>query len=369
MIKQLLHLLIILISTNIFYAQSASDYFPSETGYEWYYNVTPLDSAGNPVEELEYAKVDSFAAVGDYFSKTSNLIITKTGPHFIIDTVSFFDTLFTSFGNDSVYLYISPLSIDTTGLVDSTGIELDTLYEDIFELAESLKGWYNTFNFDSAVDDDYQVFQLDTTITFDSTELPLRFQIEGLRNPDETITTEYGTFDCKKFTLNAGIYYLVEIFPGVILPIEIVEIPNYFWIAEDIWIVKEFRPTVTSLTIEGLDLPVITVPGQITERINKPTSVNNERTIAENYYLKQNYPNPFNPSTNIEYRIEKSGFVKLEIYDALGRLVVSLQNGIQNAGNYIVNFNAKNHNLTSGIYLYRLQIERRSEVRKMILIK
>ncbi len=85
------------------------------------------------------------------------------------------------------------------------------------------------------------------------------------------------------------------------------------------------------------------------------------------YKLKPNYPNPFNPKTKIEYSIAKSGITKLEIYDILGRLVKVLENTYKEAGDYIVEFDGSN--LSSGIYVYRLQSNNFVESKKMVLIK
>ena len=56
--------------------------------------------------------------------------------------------------------------------------------------------------------------------------------------------------------------------------------------------------------------------------------------------LYQNYPNPFNPSTRIQYAISSTQFVKLEVYDVLGREIASLVNEEKPAGTYEVDFNA-----------------------------
>ena len=49
-------------------------------------------------------------------------------------------------------------------------------------------------------------------------------------------------------------------------------------------------------------------------------SINNHN-IPDKFSLSQNYPNPFNPSTNIRYELPKNSFVKLVIFDMLGRVV------------------------------------------------
>ena len=48
------------------------------------------------------------------------------------------------------------------------------------------------------------------------------------------------------------------------------------------------------------------------------------QTIPTSFKLAQNYPNPFNPVTTIEYNVANSGFVTLEVYDVMGRLVKTL---------------------------------------------
>ena len=90
-------------------------------------------------------------------------------------------------------------------------------------------------------------------------------------------------------------------------------------------------------------------------------------TIPSEYSLSQNYPNPFNPSTVINYSLPKSVYVKLVVYDLLGREVETLVNGLYNAGNYKVDFDGAN--LASGVYLYRIKAEDFEDVRKMLLVK
>jgi glycosidase len=87
----------------------------------------------------------------------------------------------------------------------------------------------------------------------------------------------------------------------------------------------------------------------------------------QTYSLFQNYPNPFNPSTTIQYQLSVPGFVKLTVYDILGKEIEVLVNKKQEAGNYSVWFNASRH--TSGLFFYKLQSGTFTDVKKMQLIQ
>jgi hypothetical protein len=89
--------------------------------------------------------------------------------------------------------------------------------------------------------------------------------------------------------------------------------------------------------------------------------------VPSSYTLQQNFQNPFNPSTNIRYELPKSGFVKLVVFDALGREVETLVNEKQTPGTYEVTFDASKY--SSGVYYYKLITDGFSETKKMILIK
>lgn len=89
--------------------------------------------------------------------------------------------------------------------------------------------------------------------------------------------------------------------------------------------------------------------------------------VLRNYELYQNYPNPFNPETTIEFTLPERGFVKLTVYDALGREVKTIVNGELPAGKHSVRFYADG--LPSGVYFYRLSVNGFEQTRKMILVK
>jgi hypothetical protein len=97
------------------------------------------------------------------------------------------------------------------------------------------------------------------------------------------------------------------------------------------------------------------------------SGIGNLTNIPKEYALSQNYPNPFNPVTKIDYALPKDGFVKIKVYDILGKEVTTLVNQQLTAGYYSVDFDATN--LTSGVYFYKIEAGRFNDVKRMILVK
>lgn len=89
--------------------------------------------------------------------------------------------------------------------------------------------------------------------------------------------------------------------------------------------------------------------------------------MAGNSGLDQNHPNPFNPSTKISYRIIRAGRVSLKVYDVLGREVIALVSGYQEAGVHTAYFNGQS--LASGVYFYRLTAPGVNQIKKMLMTK
>lgn len=97
------------------------------------------------------------------------------------------------------------------------------------------------------------------------------------------------------------------------------------------------------------------------------TSVELDAGHPTEFRLLQNFPNPFNPSTSIRFYLPEAGPVRLAVYDLTGREVALLEDDHFSAGNHNSAFNAVN--LSSGIYMYRLDAGKFSEVKKMTLVK
>jgi hypothetical protein len=95
--------------------------------------------------------------------------------------------------------------------------------------------------------------------------------------------------------------------------------------------------------------------------------------VPEFYGLAQNYPNPFNPSTEIMFKLQNSGTVKISVYNVKGEKVATLFDEFVPAESLRkVIWNGVTQNgkpSASGVYFYRLESSERTEIKKMLLIK
>ena len=76
--------------------------------------------------------------------------------------------------------------------------------------------------------------------------------------------------------------------------------------------------------------------------------------IPDDFSISQNFPNPFNSQTVIKYNAPRNAFIKITIYDILGKEIAVPVNNQVNAGFYEINLSALN--LSSGIYFYRMDV-------------
>ncbi|MGA9121062.1 MAG: right-handed parallel beta-helix repeat-containing protein [Bacteroidota bacterium] len=97
------------------------------------------------------------------------------------------------------------------------------------------------------------------------------------------------------------------------------------------------------------------------------TDVASSARPSASFDLMQNYPNPFNPLTVISGQLTVDSWVKLLVYDILGRKVATLVDRKLHAGQFSYTFDA--HALTSGVYFCRLESGGKVMVRKMTLLK
>lgn len=97
------------------------------------------------------------------------------------------------------------------------------------------------------------------------------------------------------------------------------------------------------------------------------TAVNEYESVIRDFNLEQNYPNPFNGETLIRYSISGRQYVRLSVFDILGRGVTVLVNELQETGTHTAFFEALNR--SSGVYFYRLIAGHNSQTRCMVIQK
>jgi hypothetical protein len=102
------------------------------------------------------------------------------------------------------------------------------------------------------------------------------------------------------------------------------------------------------------------------------TSTGVRPVTAATATLHPTHPNPFNPSTTIRFELAARGDATLRIYDAHGRAVRTLFDGVANAGATSLVWNGRDdagRAVGSGIYFYRLETASEPLSRKMVLLK
>ncbi|HEU4437468.1 MAG TPA: T9SS type A sorting domain-containing protein, partial [candidate division Zixibacteria bacterium] len=135
--------------------------------------------------------------------------------------------------------------------------------------------------------------------------------------------------------------------------------------------------SVSYLVFSG-DAPFILNPAfkkgtVILKNLQNPTSADDgDGNRPLRFGLNQNYPNPFNPQTAIAFSLPKSSEVKLEVFDLLGRSVVTLKDGSMSAGTHTIIWDGRDRTgqtVSSGVYLYRFKAGDFVETKKMLFLK
>jgi len=89
--------------------------------------------------------------------------------------------------------------------------------------------------------------------------------------------------------------------------------------------------------------------------------------FPDEFILDQNYPNPINPNTKISFSIPSDGNVSVQIFNSLGQLVDTLNDGFLNSGKHEYEWDVQN--LASGMYLYSVRFNNKTLAKSMMLVK
>ncbi|MFQ6094158.1 MAG: T9SS type A sorting domain-containing protein, partial [bacterium] len=96
------------------------------------------------------------------------------------------------------------------------------------------------------------------------------------------------------------------------------------------------------------------------------------KAVPTAYALEQNYPNPFNSETAIRYQLAETGRVRLTVYNILGEEVAVLVDEQKEAGYYRTTWQgkeARGTDVSSGVYVYRIQSGNFTQTRKCLFLR
>jgi len=90
-------------------------------------------------------------------------------------------------------------------------------------------------------------------------------------------------------------------------------------------------------------------------------------TLPLEFQISANYPNPFNSATVIPFTLSRPAKVTVKVYDVSGRLVRTLFDGVKREGQQHVTWYGDG--VTSGVYLYTVEVGGVKHVGKMTLLR
>lgn len=88
--------------------------------------------------------------------------------------------------------------------------------------------------------------------------------------------------------------------------------------------------------------------------------------------LSPAFPNPFNPATSVTYTLSQRAYLRLTVYDLLGREVARLLDGPQDAGTYRAIWDGTSTSgaiVAAGTYFLELDTHEAQRVQKLLLVK
>jgi len=113
-------------------------------------------------------------------------------------------------------------------------------------------------------------------------------------------------------------------------------------------------------------------PRTITFDIGYMLNNDSEALLPDVFALHQNYPNPFNPVTTIRFDVPEESRVRIDIYNVMGQKVAAVVDAHYQPGFHAVNWGGMTTSgsaLSSGMYFYRIQADKFTAVKKLILVK
>ena len=140
---------------------------------------------------------------------------------------------------------------------------------------------------------------------------------------------------------------------------------NDMSVIDEITFTQQYPDTTFGRFVNGTGDFILMLPTFSAENTDLITGLNDVISNNIAFELKQNYPNPFDDYTNIDLIIPETNFVKLNIWNTIGKKVATLVNTRLPAGEHSFNWNRTN--IPSGLYFYSITINGKTTYKKMII--
>ncbi|MEE9270944.1 MAG: T9SS type A sorting domain-containing protein [Candidatus Krumholzibacteria bacterium] len=124
---------------------------------------------------------------------------------------------------------------------------------------------------------------------------------------------------------------------------------------------EDVTVTLTGTFLDGVPFATTDVLNVVSKGTPPPVPINLTTSLLPAT------PNPFNPVTRLGFSIASAQRVHLAVYDVTGRLVDVIVDGVRQAGEHTVTWDAAG--LASGVYFYRLKTREQTLTRRMVLLK
>lgn len=137
---------------------------------------------------------------------------------------------------------------------------------------------------------------------------------------------------------------------------------NNYFVSSNIYSIAGCNLEVPYSYKQILDTPE-SLPQIITNKIK--TDINDIE--EKNNVGINNFPNPFNSETNFLINLRNGSFVELEIYNMLGEKIETLLRKYLTAGIHKITWLPKT--LSSGIYFYKVSVDKKQFTKKLVIVK
>lgn len=126
--------------------------------------------------------------------------------------------------------------------------------------------------------------------------------------------------------------------------------------------------TVLAYTYGAEDPVIIPSPSAVMIRpILEPRYDNIDEELSKIFSIAQNSPNPFSTNTVINYELNEGANVSIEIIDVTGKLVMTINQGTQGAGEYSLKIDA--NDFAEGVYFYTFTAGDSQSTKRMVITK